>query len=200
MICAMAKKHAPKPKAGTSPPSTHLPMTKLPELLDQLTALKDSELVLIKAHMVVERVLTEALAARLRTTADSVPRLSYGVLVDLAVRPASRKELIWFNDLRNQMAHEFNPLEKDGFTSILAKFEITWPKNAGLRLAITGALGQYVLVLAWRELLNNLFGQLTLQRASELPASAKEVLEIYSSLTSKLDEFHTLVKQVPPGL
>jgi len=189
------KKHALRSNAASATLG-HVSGSKLAELLNQLTALKEPEIVLIKAHMLVERVLIEALAARLRTAGGSVPRLPYGVLVDLAARPESRKKLVWFNELRNAMAHEFDPLEKASFTSSLAKFGIRWPKNARLRLSIAKALGEYVVVLAWREVVNNLFVQLTLQRASSLPPDAQQMGEIYSSLTPLLEGFDDLVNQL----
>ena len=50
---------------------------------DELQAVRDPELVLLKGHLLLERCLVAVLAARLRCAEGNVPNLRFGTLIDL---------------------------------------------------------------------------------------------------------------------
>jgi PHD/YefM family antitoxin component YafN of YafNO toxin-antitoxin module len=145
----------------------------------QLSSIQDPELVLLKAHMLVERVLVQVLAARLREPdVETVPRLSFGSVVDLAIRrPEDRNQFLWLNELRNALAHEFNGVEGAAFTSAIKKFGLEWPTDAKEQRAVVVTLADYVLLLAWLRYFDEMSEQLTLERAATLPGNAEPFLE-----------------------
>ena len=124
----------------------------------QLAAIKDPEMVLLKAHMLVERVLVQVLAARLREPdAENVPRLPFDRLADLAIRKAEeRRPFIWFNELRNALAHEFDALGGKAFTRAIGKFEVGWTSLPDERRELIGVLADLMLLLAWQQYFNEM--------------------------------------------
>ncbi len=100
------------------------------DFVDDLRALRDPELVLLKGHVVLEQFLVAVVAARLNTVEDEVPGLKFGALVDLAFKNSEeRKYLIWLNELRNVAAHKFNALDSLQFSAVLQRFDLPWPKG-----------------------------------------------------------------------
>lgn len=117
------------------------------ESLNDLHSLDDAELLLLKGHVIVERMLYGVVAARLGCDDDELPKLSYSGLVKLAFAPhvdnreprsmfrdadaaVERKRLGWVNELRNVVAHEFRPMESQRFKEIIERFGVPWPDDS----------------------------------------------------------------------
>lgn len=117
--------------------------------------LNDPELVLLKGHLLVEQMLYHAAAIRLRIREDAdVPKMPIGTLIDIAfigVNPERRKRVLWFNSLRNDLAHEFNPLESTAFRKTVAQFGATeWPSSDAERSGLLKCLTDYVCKIVFR--------------------------------------------------
>jgi len=139
----------------------------------------DCELMLLKGHLLIERVLVATAAARLREDDhEAVPKMSFSTLIDLAsTKDEKRKALIWFNDLRNALAHEFNAIDGEEFRQKVQCFGVKWPKAERARLDVLKALVNYVMLISWETYLDHSTNQLTLERAPTLSEDAKPFLE-----------------------
>jgi hypothetical protein len=98
--------------------------------MTQLKTFRDPEMLLLKGHLIVERLLVAAVARRLGCDEIAVPRLSFATLIDFVLTDDDeRRRTIWFNDLRNSLAHEFDALENAEFRAIIARFKLPWPSG-----------------------------------------------------------------------
>jgi hypothetical protein len=142
----------------------------LPRYAVQLSELRDGELLLLKAHMLVERLLAAVLSARLREPdLENVPRLSIQGLIDLTTRADDdRKRFIWFNDLRNTLAHEFDPMDGAAFKKKIELLGMPWPTGTSARHSVLALLSHDILLLAWQRYFDELANQMTLERAPKL--------------------------------
>lgn len=117
--------------------------------------LSDPELVLLKGHLLVEQMLYHPAAVRLRIRDDAdIPKMPIGTLIDIAfigVDPERRKRVLWFNTLRNDLAHEFNPLESAAFRQTVTLFGATpWPSDDTERAGLLKCLTDYVCKIVFR--------------------------------------------------
>jgi hypothetical protein len=109
--------------------------------LETLAALRDPELVLLKGHLLVERVLIALVALRTAMLDVDIPKLSFPSLVSLACAPFTdarvhgdivltnewQRKLLWVNELRNRLAHELHALDSPEFSSVVRRFGLPWP-------------------------------------------------------------------------
>ena len=89
-----------------------LPLTDLRAALEQLQAVDDAELSILKGHLVVERMLIHVAAQRMAIEDHELPDLNYAKLAALAFCGAAdldpiRERVFALNSLRNAIAHEF---------------------------------------------------------------------------------------------
>jgi uncharacterized protein YutE (UPF0331/DUF86 family) len=162
----------------------------LPALMDEVLSLADAELMLLKAHLLVERVLVAATGVRLRENDDEqVPKLPFGTLVDLAAADdGERKTLIWFNDLRNALAHEFHALDGAEFQKTISLFGVSWPSDAEARTRVMFALVHVVILVATQTYYDQMAKQVTLERAPRLSKEAARWLEQTILIRKSLQE------------
>jgi hypothetical protein len=135
---------AKKPRVPTADWSRHF---------DQMMWLSDPELVLLKGQLLLEQILYFSAAVRLRAHDDQLPKIPFGTLVDIAfigVDPERRKRVLWYNDLRNSLAHEFNALESVAFAGIVRRFGIGWPITTPERSGLLKCLTDYTCKIAFR--------------------------------------------------
>ncbi len=99
----------------------------LPQMVRVLDKIEDPELVVLKTHMLVERLLVSAAASRLLASHEDVPRFGFATLVELVSENATRKVLFAWNDMRNALAHEFAGTESDAFRKAFARLDTAWP-------------------------------------------------------------------------
>jgi hypothetical protein len=104
---------------------------RLDQMLDRVRELREPELVLLNGHLLIERMMTEVAAVRLRCADTDVPRLSFRSLMQLAFRnETTAKPVTWLNEMRNAMSHQFNALESEQFAELVARFHFPWPAGA----------------------------------------------------------------------
>jgi hypothetical protein len=125
------------------------------EHFNRMMWLRDPELVLLKGHLLIEQMLYHAAAIRLRIREDAdVPKMPIGTLIDIAfigVDPERRKRVLWFNNLRNDLAHEFRPLESAAFRQTVTLFGATaWPSSDAERAGLLKCLTDYVCKIVFR--------------------------------------------------
>jgi hypothetical protein len=87
-----------------------------------------------------------------RNDAD-VPRIPFGTLIDIAfagLNPERRKKVVWYNNLRNDLAHEFDALEASTFAADIKLFGPRWPKPQAQRAALLKCITDYVCKIVFR--------------------------------------------------
>jgi len=134
--------------------STKLPSDDWVQHFNRMMWLTDPELVLLRGHLLVEQMLYNSAAIRLRILEDvDVPKMPFGTLIDIAfvgVDPERRKRVVWFNNLRNDLAHDFNPLESSTFRETVNQFGASWPSTDAERTALLKCLTDYVCKIVFR--------------------------------------------------
>jgi hypothetical protein len=106
-------------------------------MLNRVVEVREPELVLLHGHFLAERLLVEIVAQRLNSTDKEVPRVSISTLVQLAfVDDEQKKPVLWLNDLRNALAHEFDAFETKRFTDLVRCFDFEWPRGNLERAAV----------------------------------------------------------------
>jgi hypothetical protein len=106
----------------------------------------------LKGHLLVEHLLVRAAGVRLRVADPDVPRFGFAALMDIAFVAAShdrRSRVVWFNNLRNSIAHEYEAFDEPNFASHIKKFGVVWPEFRHDRAQILKALIEYVALLVW---------------------------------------------------
>jgi hypothetical protein len=104
---------------------------RLDQMLDRVRELREPELVLLNGHLLIERMMTEVAAVRLRCADTDVPSLSFRGLIQLAFRSeATAKPVTWLNEMRNVMSHQFGALELPRFAELVGRFRFPWPSGA----------------------------------------------------------------------
>lgn len=109
--------------------------------------LRDGELVLLNGHLLIERVLVAAVAARLRCQEHDLPQMAFAMKARLTrCTDAEREKILWLNRLRNALVHEFGALNTKSFASTVVLFEFPWPdgqleRAATLELIVWDVLG-----------------------------------------------------------
>jgi hypothetical protein len=172
---------------------------------DELRSVRDPELVLLKGHLLLERCLVAVVAARLRCAEENVPNLKFGALVDLGFSdPEDRKALIWLNDLRNAVAHEFGALDTPRFEKLIQRFDLPWPTGTLERcMVLEQLLLRFMHVTVLRTVAENFAPgeQTDDETIVELAAAPRAVLaRNEENLASMRDaEWEQLVKKLRPG-
>lgn len=84
--------------------------TSIDDYDDLLNTERDLEVVVLRAHMLIERELYHLLATRLNVSADHLARLSFHTVAHLALsgepNETWRVLTLRFNSIRNAMAHD----------------------------------------------------------------------------------------------
>jgi hypothetical protein len=173
--------------------------------VERIFEIDDCELLLLKAHLLIERILVAAAAARLRENDhEAVPKMSFSTLIDLATdEDDKRRPLIWFNELRNSLAHEFDALDGEEFRRRAERFEVRWPRGFRARLTVLRAIVNYVMLLAWETYLDHSTNQFTLERSPQLSDEAKPFLEKAVAIIDgirRAKEFLNSVRDLPDEL
>jgi hypothetical protein len=131
-----------------------IPAAEWSKYFDRMMFLADPELVLLKGHLLVEQLLYSSAAIRLRIRNDAdVPRIPFGTLIDIAfvgINPDRRKKVVWYNNLRNDLAHEFDALESASFATDVKLFGPTWPTALAQRSALLKCITDYVCKIVFR--------------------------------------------------
>ena len=125
---------------------------ELMDLVRDLQNFRDPELVLLKGHMLVERQLTAAVAARLRVEDEHVPRAGFATIAEFAMQHApERQEVLWLNSLRNVAAHEYHGLKDAQFEKLVACYGLPWPTGVMERCAIMQIVVNRAFWIAYRQ-------------------------------------------------
>lgn len=118
----------------------------LGDLQSKLLRLEDPQLILLKGHMLAEQQLTHTVADRLRIRPTELRSIMpFGVAVDIVFAghdsEISRSRVLWFNDLRNRLAHDFDVDMSPGFHEVLRRYGCAWPsavtEQKDLAMALT---------------------------------------------------------------
>jgi hypothetical protein len=121
---------------------------------DRMMFLTDPEVILLKGHLLVEQHLYFAAAIRLRIRNDAdIPAIPFGTLIDIVfagINPERRKKVVWFNSLRNELAHEFDALESHSFAAAVKLFGAVWPNTSAERAGLLKCLTDYVCKIVFR--------------------------------------------------
>jgi hypothetical protein len=172
--------------------NTRIPTTDWSTHFDQMMWLTDPELVLLKGQLLLEQILYFSAAVRLRAHDDQLPKMPFGTLLDIAfigVDPERRKRVLWYNDLRNSLAHEFNALESVAFASIIGRFGIAWPSAASERTGLLKCLTDYTCKIAFRHSSDH-----------HLPPISPEGVESFMNLLDDAREIDLEIAQIEASL
>jgi hypothetical protein len=118
----------------------------------KVIALADPELVLLKGHLLVEQALQHAAMIRLRARRENVPRFAFATLVDIVfvAEPAHRRaRVVWFNNLRNALAHEYDALDDPAVARQINAYGLSWPKSTSDRAQVLKAIVEYTALVVY---------------------------------------------------
>ncbi len=143
----------------------------LQAFLAQFRDISDPELVLLKAHLLVERVLVAALVIRLdKKDDDRTPRVGFGALVELATRrDEDRAPLRSFNELRNALAHELDGTDSSAFRAAMGRLGVLWPDGKDARLTTAHLVATVMIQRAFLHYLQETYEETRRQEPPDYP-------------------------------
>lgn len=164
--------------------SSLLDPSDLASFTKQFAGLSDPDLILLKSHMLVERLLFAALMTRLgKQLNDRVPKIGFGNVIELVVSAENDlKPLRCFNGMRNALAHELQGSDSSSFQAAAARMGVLWPTDGEERVTTARLVANAMLCRAFTHYLEETYKQLR----SDAPGLEWEEIEEQDAAIDRL--------------